>query len=349
MMIYPLIATPVDGGEPWQYTIAGTLADTIECTVRQEYNTGLYELTMQYKQDGVFADLLVSGNYIVARPDKSGTAQPFRIERIRRTINGSVSLTANHISYLHASEIVMPFLNGGVRWTAAEAWQHAVDAIANPIGGAKTCTIDSASYGAFAIHALKPVAFKTFLLEQLIPAYGGAIVLDGMDVTWETETNPNRHVRLQGGVDITALSTDADVSQIETAIIPYYGDATGSNGFVAGEIVNYGIDLPYRVIPVDFTSKFETAPTEEQLQAAADAYKTKRVSEIQPVKITVDSIPRRETILPGDTVTIYVRQLGMDVQRVVTAIVYDVLRDAVTAVEVGSQKSTLAKIIASLR
>lgn len=350
MMAYPVIANHQSGTSAWTYSRIGWLKDCVTCHVRQEYNTGVYELTMEYQPDGENARYLQTGNFVLCKTSYGGSEQAFRIEKISRSLSGLISVTAYHISYLHSNEICKPFLNGGQSWNAMQAWANAVNAIVNPSTGSKTCSITSTAHGVFGVHLLQPKSFRELIFDQLIPAYGGCVEWDGMNVYWKPETNPNRGVSLQGSVDAIAVDTDSDVTDVETGIFAFYGSQNDTVApYQTVGVVDYGIDLPQRIIPMDFTSNFESPPTSAQLLNVATNYKNKRLSEIQPLQITVESIPKQEIILPGDTVKIRARQLGMDVDRIVTAIGYDVLHDYVDAVEVGTQKATLAKIIASLR
>lgn len=341
------IAVPVSGSTT-QYSIAGQLPDCLSCTVRQEYNTGVYQLDMQYLPGGEFASMLTIGNAIVCTPNGMHGPQTFRIAKIRRGLSEAIAVTAYHISYIHASEICAPFLNGGQSWNAVQAWNAAIAAIVNPIG-TKYCGITSTAAGAFGVHLLQPKSFRDLILDQLIPAYGGAITFDGIAIQWMPETNPDRGVHLQGGVNVVGCVAETDTSDMESGIYPYYGEK--GNEYTPyidlGEAISYELPIPENIIPIDFTASFETPPTAAKLRSVAVKYAQKRAAEYHPYALTVDRVPDDAIIMPGDTVHINVRQLGISVDRIVTAITFDVLRGVVEAVEVGDQtKNTLAKILA---
>lgn len=104
-----------------------------------------------------------------------------------------------------------------------------------------------------------------------------------------------------------------------------------------GEAISYELPIPENIIPIDFTASFETPPTAAKLRSVAVKYAQKRAAEFHPYALTVDRVPDDAIIMPGDTVHINVRQLGISVDRIVTAITFDVLRGVVEAVEVGDQ------------
>lgn len=342
------IAVPV-GGSATAYSIAATLPDCISCTIRQEYNTGVWQLDMEYLPNGEFANLLTVGNAIVCTPNPVQGPQTFRIAQIRRSIGDTIFVTAYHISYMHSSEVCLPFLNGGQAWSASQAWSAAITSITNPLQGVKLCTITDTAAGAFGVHLLQPKSFRELIFDQLIPAYGGAVTFDNLSVIWGPETNPDRGVRLLGGVNVIGCSTEVDTSDWESGIYPFYGErGNESQPYLdLGEVVSYGLDLPENIIPMDFTSRFESPPTATKLRSVAERYAQQRAAEYHPLAIAIECIPDDALIMPGDTVHINVRQLGVEAVRVVTAIEYNALRGVIAAVEVGNQeRNTLAKLLA---
>lgn len=342
------IAVPVSGSQT-DYSIAGLLTDCISCNARLEYNTGVSQLDMQYIPGGAFSDMLTTGNAIVCKPNGIQEPQTFRIAKVRRGLSDTISVTAYHIGYIHSSEMCAPFLNGGQAWSAQQAWNAAIAAIVNPVG-TKYCGITSSAAGAFGIHLLRPKSFRDLIFDQLIPAYGGTVEFDNLDIRWVPETNPDRGLRLRGGVNVVGCVTETDTSGMESGIYPYYGERNNeiTPYLDLGESISYGLDVPENIIPMDFTARFETPPTATKLRNVAEKYAQQRAAEYRPYAITVERVPDNAVIMPGDTVHINVRQLGISVARVITAISFDVLRGVVSAVEVGDQtKNTLAKILAS--
>ena len=75
----------------------GALTDTITCTVTEERN-GAYELEMQYPKGGIHFEEIKDRCIIYAIPSPYRVAQPFRIYRITRPMNGIITLSLIHIS-----------------------------------------------------------------------------------------------------------------------------------------------------------------------------------------------------------------------------------------------------------
>ena len=76
----------------------GALADSTSCQVTEERN-GPYELVLKYPVKGFLYNELKKDRIIKAKPNDTSNPQAFRIYRITVTINGSVTVYAQHISY----------------------------------------------------------------------------------------------------------------------------------------------------------------------------------------------------------------------------------------------------------
>ena len=86
----------------------GRLSEATKCLVTEERN-GQYELEMQYPVTGRHYKEIIEERIIAARHDDSDDAQPFRIYKITRPMNGIVTVSARHISYQLSKVAVMPF------------------------------------------------------------------------------------------------------------------------------------------------------------------------------------------------------------------------------------------------
>ena len=92
----------------WTTQGLGALSDAISCTVTEERN-GIFELEMQYPVSGVHFDEMQNRCIILAIPSPYRTAQPFRIYRITKPLNGICTVYAQHISYDLSGVPLNPF------------------------------------------------------------------------------------------------------------------------------------------------------------------------------------------------------------------------------------------------
>ena len=75
----------------------GVLADALKCVVTEELNN-VFDLEMTYPVTGVLFKSLTLRRIIKAKPNQTDNPQPFRIYKITKPMNGSVTVLAHHIS-----------------------------------------------------------------------------------------------------------------------------------------------------------------------------------------------------------------------------------------------------------
>lgn len=76
----------------------GALPDAISCIVTEERN-GIFELCLEYPNDGLHVKDLVVDRIILAPPNDYGDWQPFRIYQVVPFVPGIMTVYAEHISY----------------------------------------------------------------------------------------------------------------------------------------------------------------------------------------------------------------------------------------------------------
>ena len=153
------------------------------------------------------------------------------------------------------------------------------------------------------------------------------------------------------------------MSGVWTGIYPYWKgqDTDGSEVVVTlQEQVIYSqhfSDYPYElIIPVDFTSYFESKPTTVQLRAAAKSYVNKNAKNSIPEDITVSFISLQNTpeyenysalqrVELCDTVTVIYSKLGVTSKAKVVKTVWDLTLDRYKSISLGEVSSNLAKTL----
>lgn len=112
-----------------------------------------------------------------------------------------------------------------------------------------------------------------------------------------------------------------------------------------------------RVVPVDFSQDFETAPTPAELQARAESYVQANSVGVPTVSISVSFVQLEQTeeyrdlaLLEKcdlcDTVTVQFERLGVDAKAEIVKIATDVLLERYESVEIGSIRANIADTIA---
>lgn len=331
----------------------GSLPDAISCTVTEELN-GMYELDMEYPNDGIRAYDLLTDRIICAQNNPWDHPQPFRIYSVQPSLAGTTLVKAGHISYQLSSVMVAPFISQSAIGTMRDLGDHAVGD--NPFTFS-TDIVKSALYS-----KKVPASIRARLTEDkdcILATYGGELEYDRYSVALKASRGANNGVVVAYGKNLIDYNQELNNQNLLTAIYPYYYK---DNTLVQLPERLVSVSNPYsypRTKAVDLTSQFDTAPTEADLRAAAQAYIDTNQLTTPVVSIKASFIPLEQTeeyrdIAPlekvrlGDTVTVRYLALGVDAPAKVVRVVYDVLQDRYTSVELGSVWQTLDMTIANL-
>ena len=345
-ILFPSTATE------WTTQGLGALSDAISCTVTEERN-GIFELEMQYPMSGVHFDEMQNRCIILAIPSPYRTAQPFRIYRITKPLNGICTVYAQHISYDLSGVPLNPF-------TAASA-PAAMAGLQSNAEGASPFTFwtDKATTANFAVTV--PSSTRSVLggkAGSILDAYGGEYAWDGYTVRLYNQRGQDNGVRIAYGKNLTDLEQDENISNVATGIYPYWADTDGNLVVCNPKIVPAPGTYNFtRVVPVDFSQDFEAAPTQEQLQARAESYVQANNIGVPTVSLSVSFVQLEQTeeykdlaLLEKcdlcDTVTVQFERLGVDAKAEIVKIVTDVLLERYKSVEIGSIRANIADTIA---
>ena len=336
----------------------GRLSDAISCKVVEERN-GQYELEMKYPVTGIHYEDLCEERIIAARHDDTDDIQPFRIYKITRPMNGQVEINARHISYHLSKVTVMPMTAENCAAALAAMKSHSVGD--NPY----EFWTDKQAEGRFTIS--QPVSFRSFLggtAGSILDVYGtGEYEWDKYTVKLHTHRGSDSGVTIRYGKNLTDVKKVTNSSGIWTGIVPFwYGlDENESEILVTlPENVVYADtanDYAYRmVIPMDFSSSFQSVPSVAQLRETAEAYVRNNADTAIPSSIDVSFVNLWQTeeykdVAPlqrlrlCDTVTIHHRKLGVENKAKIVSVTYDVLLERYTTMTIGEVRTSLGEAI----
>ena len=337
----------------WTTQGLGALSDALSCTVTEERNS-IFELEMQYPMSGVHFEEIQSRCIILAIPSPYRTAQPFRIYRITKPLNGICTIYAKHISYDLSGVPLNPFSSPSV--SAAMLALQSNAAVESPF----VFWTDKSNAGVFSVSA--PASTRSVLGGQagsILDVYGGEYEWDKYTVRLYNQRGKDNGVRIAYGKNLTDLEQDENISNVSTGIYPYWADADGNLVVCNPKVVPAPGTYDFtRVVPVDFSSDFETAPTQEQLQARAESYVKANNIGVPTVSIEVSFVQLEQTeeykdfaLLEKcdlcDTVTVQFEYLGVDAKAEIVKIVTDVLLERYESVGIGSIRANIADTIAN--
>lgn len=345
----------------------GLMTDAIACTVSEELN-GLFELTMTYPMDGIHADEIAVNCIIRAEPrEEAGIFEPFRIYRISRNINGTLTIYAQHMSYQLNYIPCMPIIK--MQRTASNALEAIRQGAAEtlPI----TFTTDIATTSDFGLK--EPNAIRSVLggIEgSFLDVYGGEILWSWPNVQILKARGSDAGMEIEYGRNMTSLLNDDSMAGIITGICPYCRTTDGDGNEIirtlAEKVVesSYADTFPFRRTGVvDLSDKFsdhEGTITEAELRTAAQNFVNANAVGVPRVSLEVGFfnvrhdlgytlIDKVTTLALGDIVTVKFPLLGLSTKEKVVKAVYDVLRERYESVTVGRLQQDLATTINNIK
>ena len=316
-----------------------------------EERNGLYELEMQYPQSGIHFSEIQNRCIIYAIPSPYREAQPFRVYRITRPINGIATIYAQHISYDLAGIPVNPFTAGSAAEALSGMASHA--AVESPF----SFWTDKSTTANFSV--LVPSASRSVLggVEgSILDVYGGEYLFDKFLVRLYNQRGNDNGVVIRYGKNLTDVEQDANISSVATGVLPYWVGAEGE--LVQGNIVNVDGTFDFvRIMTIDFSSDFENQPTASELETRAMQYIKSNKIGVPSVSISVSFVQLEQTeeykdlaLLEKcdlcDTVTVQFEALGINAKAEIVRIITDVLLERYESVEVGDIRANIAYTIA---
>lgn len=336
----------------------GPLSDAISCEVTEERN-GSYELRMTYPITGVHYSDITNEAIICAIPADGKDAQPFRIYKISRPINGKISVYAEHLSYQLSHIVVMPF-------TAHGAGNTLSGLIDNSIGDQPFSVWTDIANGTTEYNQPVPASFRSRLggvSGSVLDCFGGEYEFDQWTVKLHAHRGTDRGVSIEYGKNLVSVIQEENIANVVTGIVPMWKSNDGDTVVTLPEVLiesEYADRYTYkRNIVYDFSSDFQEQPTEEELRAKAESYVASNLIGVPEVSIDVDFVAlsdteeykdlEKERINLCDTVTVRFAELGIDTTAKVVKTVYDVLCERYTKVSIGSVKASIVDTVNSIQ
>ena len=329
----------------------GALSDAISCKVREERN-GEYELEMKYPQAGLHFSEIADRCIILAIPSPWRAAQPFRIYRITKPLNGVCTIYARHITYDLSGIPVNVFSAQSA--AGAMSGLKTNSATANPF----EFWTDKQTAAAFAVSV--PASIRSLLggrTGSILDVYGGEYEWDGWTVRLHEHRGTDRGVTIRYGKNLTDIEQDRNIANVRTGLYPYWADNDGNLVVCDPPIVNAPGSYDFiNIQTVDFSQEWQEAPTPAQLKARAEQYIQANGIGVPTVSISVSFVDLSRTdqykdlaLLEQcdlcDTLTVQFEALGIDATAEVVSIETDVLLERYDKIEVGSLRTNIADTI----
>lgn len=350
-MVYPLITLYSPTETSFTTNGLGSLAEANSCVVTEEAN-GSYELEMVYPISGKRYKDIVNRSIILAKPNPSDQAQPFRIYEISRPMNGLVTFYAAHISYDLSGYPLKPFEAESA--AAAIAGLKSNSIVNHPF----TFWTDKGVGSKFKLP--NPLSTRSALAGvkgSILDTYGGEYKFDRFLVQLYVNRGYDRGVVIRYGKNLTDLNQEEKCTKVYTGVYPYWLSYEGNL-----------VELPELYVPtegtynftniltLDCSSDFDNEPTIEQLRTRAQNYIKNNDIGKPTVSLKVSFAQLEQTeeykhlsllehVELFDTVTVEFPEMNVSSTAKVTQTVYDVMAGRYKSVTVGSVRAGIADTI----
>lgn len=331
----------------------GRLSDCISCVVREERN-GPFECEFTYPVTGKHYEDIKLSNIVVVKPSPNQSLQAFRIYRVSRPIGGVVTVYLRHISYQLSFIPFKAFSASSLAGALAGFKTNALEPC--PF----TLTADFTSSSSYAVPL--PASIRSYLGGRegsIIDVYG-----NGAEWEWNNyncilhaHRGADRGVVLRYGKNITDLRQEQNIENTITGVLSYW----------ASENVNVALPQPVesataanfpfpRTVVLDFSDKWESAPTQAQLLSATQSYVAQNGVGIPKVSIELSFLNLADTLeykgsAPSevinlcDTITVNFDRLGVQTQAKIVKVEYDVLLERYNKINIGDARNSLSDTI----
>ena len=345
----------------------GVLIDCISCEVTEERN-GIFEMALTYPEYGQHADKLVVDAIIKATAHKGDGGQLFRIYSIDKSLDGTIEVQCQHISYQLSFIPCEPFEATNVTQAFTRLQQNMMIK-----DHGFTFSTDKTTTADFKIK--NPMSSRSVLggVEgSILDTYRGEYEFDNFSIKLRNHRGNDNGVTLRYGKNITDISEECNIADTYTGLRPYYYDEdelieldTPDKCIWASNADSF----PYkRILTLDCTSEFEEltdsygdkrAPTQNELMSYAKKYMSNHDFGEPKVTVKVDfealwdtpeykDIACLEEVHLCDTVHVLFEPYNISVKSKVVTTVYDTLLDRYKSITVGSASSSFSDAVASI-
>ena len=335
-------------------TKIGWLSECTACEVTEERN-GVYELELVYPIGAAHSNDIVTDCYIKAKPNQTSANQLFHIYKVSKPINGEFTVYAEHVSYILSGYPVPTVSASGNAQVAINA---ILTAAKNQIGkatGFTAATTDITLSSSINLSNVSARAALGGVEGSVLYTYGGEYEFDNYTIKLHKSRGKDNGVRIAYGKNMTELKCDVDMSASYTGIFGYV--KTDDINLTSSYNVTNTSGISTRILVRDFSSDFgSNAPTQSSLDAAVKKYAED--NDINSIKASVTvsfvnlaqspeyaNIAPLETVNLCDTVTIYHKELGVNIKAKVIKTVYDTIAEKYTKIELGSARTNMSSII----
>ncbi|WP_028822316.1 phage tail spike protein [Propionimicrobium lymphophilum] len=331
--------------------------EIIDPVVAEELNGG-FTLRFNYPADGPAAQYLMLENIVAAPAPGIQSRQGFRITEVTTTLDGLLEITAHHVFYDLAANLVADTYV--VNKTAVDALKQLLDA-ANSKHGFTASSSDNATRASARIvrQSIAAAILDSKADSSFVSRWGGELAFDNWHIHHAPRRGRDAGVVIRDRKNLTGYESVLDYTTVVTRILPVgydglllpelYVDSPRINDYLTPRIkvIRYGSVKAIKDAEKPREDELPLPQAYEKLRQLAKAeYATRHVD--QPhcaYKISfVDLASTKEykgfrdleTVALGDTVTVRHDDLNVALTARVIAYDYDPLVEEYLSIELGN-------------
>lgn len=349
----------------------GTLPDATKVEVTEERN-GEFTLAMTYLVDGLRANEIKKNRIIKVDAGHVLKGQRFVIKKINKQLvdrKMQYQVYAEHVSYITNDLQLKPKVSvSGSGDAAIKAWRSNIIDV-NPLvvdsdietNTSTSWTIDKVQSARQALGGVSG---------SLLDLWGGEYRFDNYHISLKKQRGAVSNTLLSYGRNITDFDQEENITDTYTSVYPYatYTETTENSSDSESKLLTLPeltIDSKYvgnypnrKILPVDLTAKFAAGekPTEAKLREFAKSYVTANDIGVPKVSIKLsfvdlsqssnyEALQLLEVLDLCDTVPVRFTKLGVDTKTKVSRVVWNVLADHYTSMELGDTRYTIGDMI----
>lgn len=327
------------------------LRDCLSCVVVEERN-GIYECEFEYPVSGANYSEIKCGRYVGVTHDETNDIQPFEIVSISRPINGVVTFHAVHLSYMQ-SQMVTVITSANTPQSAFNALKNATPD--NPF--TYETDIDSTAYMGSADGIPRSVRqFLGGVRGSILDTYGGEYEWDRWSVKLHEHRGEIKDFAIRYGVNLLDYNEELSYQGTFTSCMAYWTDNNGDSVTATATLGETGYNGRDIWVALDLSDKFESKPTQAQLQTEALAYMRRQNTNLPSQSIKVDFVRLSDMgefdAFQGllkcklcDTIKVIFPMYDVSAYFKIVRTEWDVIRGAYRAMELGNLSTSLSEAL----
>lgn len=328
------------------------LRDALKCEVTEVRN-GEYELAMTYYTTGANYDKIQNECIIEAKPNPKSDLQQFVIDDIVDNLDGTVEISAKHISYRASYVPIAPFSATGISSTLSGLTSHAMDGC--PFTLWTDIVNTDTRYDQVIPKSLRACLGGTdeSVLERFSSRGSGEYEWDNYNIKFHFHRGSDQGYIVRYGCNLEDLNKEYDSSQLITGAVAFWQDYETGVCFY-GDVQRSDLYEEYpikKTAVVDASEEFESQPTRAQLNAFALSYANELSSIKEKTEVEICD-PENQDVGLCDTVSVYYQVMNgsklvktIAYKAKVIKTVFDVLSERYTKITIGENTSDLASTL----